>query len=292
MSQSADFSPREKTLNVSIVAFRNDPDALKKLRDALEATASLSRLYLIDNDQDDELRSLFSVGRSQYIRSPGNVGFGEAHNVALRYSLEDSVPFHLVLNPDVAFDPETLDACVDHISLHPDLALLMPRVLYPDGRLQRLCKLLPNPMILAARRLVPGKMRHGMDYLYELHDYDYKEELDVPALSGCFMLMRTSMLAKAGLFDEKFFMYMEDFDLCRRLGQWGRTVCWPKVEIYHHFARGSASSPQLLLAHIKSAVYYFNKWGWLTDSARETFNQKTLNELSQRKQSKKNGNST
>jgi len=269
-------------LNVSIVTYQDNPRDLKKLRDTLESTSCLRYIYLLDNGQDDELKELFCVGRSKYIRTSHNIGFGKAHNSALKISLDQDVAFHLVLNPDVSFDPEVLDLCVKYMSDRPDITLLMPKVLYPDGSLQRLCKLLPNPLVLMSRRLVPAKMRERWDRRYELNQYSYDHELVVPALSGCFMLIRTDALSVTGLFDERYFMYMEDFDLCRRLSKSGKTVCWPEVSIYHTFARGSAKSFKLLWVHIVSAIRYFNKWGWLWDPERRRLNKKTRDQLNRR----------
>jgi len=282
MTHSGSCSAIRNVLNISIVAYRDDPHALKQLRDTLEATSSLRCLYLVDNGNDDRLKDLFSTGRAQYIRTSRNLGFGKAHNIALKCSVDQQAPFHLVLNPDVSFQPEALDACVQEMVGRTNVALLMPKVLYPDGSLQRLGKLLPNPLILASRRLVPAFLRRAWDKRYELQQYDYNDELAIPALSGCFMLIRTEALTFTGLFDENYFMYMEDFDLCRRLRQWGQTICWPKVSIYHAFARGSIKEFRLLKAHILSAVHYFNKWGWLWDPERRELNRKTLNELNHR----------
>jgi GT2 family glycosyltransferase len=160
---------------------------------------------------------------------------------------------------------------------HPDVGLLAPRVHYPDGRLQPLCKLLPHPLELAVRRFLPLLHRSsGRLARYELHATGYSRVMDVPALSGCFMLMRVETVLRAGLFDERFFLYFEDVDLSRRVGRIARTVFVPHVAIVHDYARGSYRNWRLLWHHLVSATRYFNKWGWLRDAERDRINARAL----------------
>jgi len=106
----------------------------------------------------------------------------------------------------------------------------------------------------------------------------------VPYMSGCFMFLRISAIEKVGLYDENIFMYGEETDLCRRLisGAY-KTVFYPDSEIIHEFQKGSHKSFKLTWIGIKSAVYYFNKWGWLFDKERKEINAKTLRQLNYRK---------
>lgn len=262
-------------MNVSIVSYRNSPDQLRALRDKLLESQSIRCVIMVDNAGDERLVPLFSGERCAYHVMHKNVGYGHAHNVALRLSCEENVPYHLVLNPDIGVDATTLDSCVERMATDAGVALLMPKVLYPDGRLQRLCRRLPHPGVLLARRVLPYSLRRSMDRRYTLADYTYQKELDVPALSGCFMLLRTKYLKEAGYFDERYFMYMEDYDLTRRLGRYGRTICWPEVSVTHEYRRGSARNIRLLYAHTWSTIQYFFKWGWFWDRERRERNIRT-----------------
>jgi hypothetical protein len=96
--------------------------------------------------------------------------------------------------------------------------------------------------------------------------------MEVPNLSGCFMLMRCDALKYAGMFDDRFFMYLEDTDLSRRINQQFQTVYYPEVSIIHHYEKGSYKSNKLLLYHISSAFKYFAKYGWFFDTVRTTVN--------------------
>ena len=116
----------------------------------------------------------------------------------------------------------------------------MPKILYPNGDLQYLCKLLPTPIDLIFRRFFPHFYKKaGLLSRYELRDSGYDHTMMVPSLSGCFMLLRSGVLRRVGGFDEKFFMYLEDVDLCRRIGKIAETVYYPDVTVFHEFSKGS-----------------------------------------------------
>jgi hypothetical protein len=157
----------------------------------------------------------------------------------------------------------------------PDVGLLMPRVLYPDGSLQHLCRLLPSPVDLVLRRFGSGPFRWLFDKRmsrYDMRRFDYLRPGYVPVLSGCFMFCRRSVLELIGGFDERFFLYMEDTDLCRRVGDNARLLFWPGTTVIHSHGQGSYKHFSLLCLHIRAAIKYFNKWGWFYDPVRDRRN--------------------
>lgn len=89
-----------------------------------------------------------------YIFNNANLGFGKGHNIALRKSIEENISYHLVLNPDVYFEEGVLEELYNFMEENQDVGLVMPKVLYSDGRLQHLCKLLPTPFDLFGRRFL------------------------------------------------------------------------------------------------------------------------------------------
>jgi GT2 family glycosyltransferase len=107
---------------------------------------------------------------------------------------------------------------------------------------------------------------------YEFRHKDYNKMMDVPNLSGCFMFMRTTALKEVGGFDEGYFMYLEDVDLVRRINEKYSTIYNPEVFICHAYAKESYKGSKLMRYHIRSAFYYFNKWGWLFDARRKQVN--------------------
>lgn len=94
------------------------------------------------------------------------------------------------------------------------------------------------------------------------------------------MFMRLSTLKENNLFfDERFFMYCEDFDLIRRIHCVAKTVYYPNVSIVHNHTKESYKNRKMLMTHIKSAIKYFNKFGWLFDKERNQMNNKILKEI-------------
>jgi len=258
----------------SIVLFENNPLQVAKTIDSVIESNLDVEILLIDNSPSDELSILSERGdRVNYIFNGKNIGYGSAHNIAIRRSMEIGSIYHLVLNPDVYFRGDILENLYEFMEDNKDVGNIMPRVRYPNGDLQYLAKLLPTPVDLFLRRLFKNKRwREKKEETYTLKFTKYDQLMNVPCLSGCFMFMRVSALMKVGIFDESFFMYFEDVDLNRRIHNNFKTIFYPRVEIVHEYSRGSYKNSKHLLFHIKSAIYYFNKWGWAFDSARKKIN--------------------
>lgn len=266
-------------ITASIVIYKNDIDMLKKTVESFLDSTCHSNLYLIDNSPTNDCREHFVHPRIRYIFNKKNIGFGAAHNIALQEVLRNGESdYHIVLNPDVYFDSSVIPQLYHFMEEQRQVGLVMPKVLHPDGRLQPLCRLLPSPFTLFSRRFLqfyPNRIKY-LNHLYEMHFSGYDKIMDVPFLSGCFMFLRTSVLRDTGLFDERIFLYTEDTDLSRRIHKRYRTVFFPYATIYHHNLRRSYKNFIILLYHIYSAIRYFNKWGWFTDSEREIINQHVL----------------
>lgn len=269
-------------INCSIVTYKSPIKILiKAINSALDSTV-LNRFYIVDNSPTRELEEKIPLdSRVEYIYTNDNRGFGAGHNIALKKSVEEGVKYHLVLNPDAYFSLGTLEVIKDYMDNNKEVGNLMPKVLYPDGTFQNLCKLLPTPYDWIGRRFNPLKgMVEKRNRIFELHDADKDSIQKIPYLSGCFMFLRIETINKVGLFDENIFMYGEETDLGRRIISAGfENVYFPNVEITHEFQKGSHRSMKLTLIGVKSAIYYFNKWGWIFDKERTSINRKALEGL-------------
>ena len=148
---------------------------------------------------------------------------------------------------------------------HVAVGKIMPKVYYPNGEILCLCKLLPTPMDLIGRRFMPESWNEKRNNKFELRESGYDKILNIPYLSGCFMLLRCDVLKEVGLFDERFFMYPEDLDLTRRIHERYKTLFYPKVSIVHNHAQGSYRNVRLLWIHTINLFRYFNKWGWRSE---------------------------
>ena len=267
--------PDECDLTVSIVLYKTDPHELEQAVRCCKGASLRVEVIVVDNSPEDGAGSLCRTLGAKYIHTGKNIGFGAAHNIGIANCF--SSKYHLVLNPDVQFEGDVLEKLLQFLELNKSVGLVMPRVVYPDGSLQKLCKRLPTPFDIFAKRVFSGllkQMFHKRLSVFELCDMDMTKVLSVPYLSGCFMLMRRDALQYVGLFDERFFMYFEDLDLTRRIHERYQTIYYPGATIIHRHDKGSYKSTKLLFCGIHSAVQYFNKWGWLWDRQRDLVNSK------------------
>lgn len=265
-------------LTISVVTYNDSYGCVSKLLNCLTNAGLKKRIIVIDNSTDNKLEEVCNSYQTDYIFNKKNMGFGAGHNIALRKNIDMS-KYHLIVNPDIYFSEGTLEKIFYFMEQNPDIGLIMPKVLYPDNSLQYLCRLLPSPRDLILRRVDLKFLRsfcRKSNNRYELRFADYDKIMDVPYLSGCFMFTRTEVFNKAGLFDERFFLYLEDIDLSRRINKYYRTVYYPRAVICHGYHKGSYKNPRLLFQHAISAIKYFNKWGWILDKEREIVNRKTL----------------
>jgi GT2 family glycosyltransferase len=264
-------------LNVSIVLYKHPLKEIALLVGMLRKSKLVSEVFLVDNSPTEllELKYLDAI----YIFNGKNIGYGAAHNIAIRQTLQQNIPYHLIINPDIVFDSSILGKIVEFMNNNSIVGLLMPKVYYPDGEIQYLCKLLPTPFDLILRRFLPKHWTEKRTTRFELHESGYNRIMDVPYLSGCFMFLRTEAIQQVGMFDERFFMYPEDIDLTRRIHRKYRTVFYPEVSVTHEHAQGSYINAKLLFVHIKNMIKYFNKWGWIFDKERRKVNKETLEQL-------------
>ena len=243
------------TCNASIVLYHTPEAEVKHIEQLLRKSGVVGHIHMIDNGL------------------PGkNIGYGAAHNIALRESIAQGADYHLVLNSDIDFAPEHICALLDYMQAHEDVALIQPKIYYGDGTLQRNCKRLPTPLDVFGRRFLPKRWMRIRNAHYEMHETGYDHTMNVPYLSGCFMLLRVSALKEVGLFDERFFMYPEDIDLTRRLHQRYKTLFYPEVSITHNHQKASYHSLRMLWIHCINMIRYFNKWGWILDKERKQIN--------------------
>ncbi len=265
-------------INASIVLYHNKKEQLTKVINSFLNTDMKVKLYLVDNSSNDDLKELANIdNRIEYIFNNANLGYGTAHNIAMRKSISDGVPYHLVLNPDIYFENSVLEELFSYMEQNQDIGNIIPQIRYPDGDIQHLCKLLPTPTDLILRRFIPLKSwKEKRNQNYELRWTGYDKVMNVPSLSGCFMFLRCEVLKDIGLFDENIFMYLEDTDLNRRIHTKYKTIFYPKVEVIHEYAKESYVNKKLLKYHIQSAIYYFNKYGWMFDKERKKINNKFL----------------
>jgi len=207
---------------------------------------------VVDNaSQDgsiDMVREEFPQARA--IAAPINGGFAYANNIGLRtYGFGQGKPldalprYALLLNPDTEVPPTALADMVALMDARPELGAAGPRLILPDGSLDKACRrAFPSPMSFVYRglglsKLFPEHPRFGQ---YNLTYLPEDQESEVDSVVGAFMMVRREALEAVGLLDEAFFMYGEDLDWAYRIKQAGWKIWYyPKVTVYHH--KGAAS---------------------------------------------------
>lgn len=262
-----------KIITASIVLYNNDVEVVGRAIKSTLATNKVFKLYLIDNSLTAYLRLLQDDERIVYIHNPSNPGFGSAHNLAIDLATQVGSFCHFIINPDIYFDTDVISPMVNYMELHPEVGMMMPEVLYPDGKIQYLPKLLPAPSWILKRKFkfLSGSYDKFMDN-YELRKADRKVIYNAPILSGCFSLLKLDVIKEIGSYDDRFFMYFEDFDLSRRVHQKYKTIYYPVVSVFHGYDSGANKSLKLFRIFLSSAVKYFNKWGWFFDNGRKDAN--------------------
>ncbi len=203
-----------------------------------------------------------------FLPMAANLGYGRAVNRAVselrrRACLPEWIA---ALNTDLSWASGSFEALLLWLELQDQVTLAVPRIVDPSGQPQQLCKHDPTLLALLSRRFLPYALKPAWlrryDNRYVMADRDLATMFEVPYLSGCCMLIRTSSFLAVGGFDERYFLYLEDADLTRRLRALGRTVHLPVASIVHAWGRGNHRSWQLTLVNLHSAWIYFRTWGF------------------------------
>lgn len=268
-------------INASIVLYKHTVDEIEPLVKLLRQSGVVDKVYLIDNSPTENAN--FEQLGQTYIFNNKNIGYGAAHNIALRKSIDDNTQYHLVINPDISFEATVLTELLTYMQQNLDVGHTMPKIIYPSGETQYLCKLIPTPFDLFFRRFLPKAITRNHMEKFELRHSQYNKIMNVPYLSGCFMFLRVSALQKVGLFDERFFMYPEDIDLTRRIHKHYKTIFYPFVTIIHHHEQASYQNSKMLFVHASNLIKYFNKWGWIFDTERRQMNKEVLKAIEESK---------
>lgn len=253
-----------KTENIiitgTIVLYQNDINTLKESVESFLKVPLSKKLFLIDNSPTNKLGNVFNSDEIEYVFLNRNIGFGSAHNMVLD-KIKNSSKYHLVLNPDVKFEPNVIPNLIDALSNNNSIGMIAPKVIYPNGEHQYSCRRYPSFLELIVRRLPLKKIFNTIIKKGEYRDRDLNASFFSEYISGCFQLYKTQDFIKINGFDQRYFMYMEDVDICKKLDLINKKkLYYPKEEIIHKFEKGSAKKIKLLLYHIKSIIQYFYKW--------------------------------
>jgi len=271
-----------KSLSFGIVCYDTPSSELQQLIDSLltaidylrkQQTLSEVIIYLLDNselpnisrdtfDQQQEVIKKLGV-ELRYIHGHGNIGYGRAQNLIIKGLTTD---LHAILNPDITLEKDALAEGVGVFVTNPSVVMLSPSAKDYFGVKQYLCKRYPSILTLFVRGFLPKVLqsifRKRLDE-YEMHDLsESKVSENIQLASGCFMLADTQSLQKVAGFDEKYFLYFEDFDLSLRIQKLGLLVYAPSVRITHTGGDAARKGLRHISFFINSGFKFFSSHGW------------------------------
>ncbi|MCC7142451.1 MAG: glycosyltransferase [Candidatus Eisenbacteria bacterium] len=256
-------------VSIVIVVYRT-PDYLKRCLDAIEAAhpGVAYEVVVVDNAPADDRSERLAADRPlvRYHHSKKNLGFGGGANLGVRLARGRHF---LILNPDVAVRPGSIEALCRLLDEESDIGIAAPRLEYPDGSLQHSVRRFYTFQVFLLRRTFLGKIfpqaRALRDHL--MLDWDHASTRDVDWCIGGSMMVSRRAVDDVGGMDERFFLYFEDVDWCYRMHQRGwRVVYHPAATMQHDYQRASAKGfwpKRGLWIHLASLVRFYEKWSFL-----------------------------
>lgn len=255
------------TISIAIVLFNQNYDEFLKIKTNLEELEretpyNYECFFISNNPNNKSLNNFFEMNNfSENIHvkvMTKNVGFGAGNNYAIEKCNSD---IHIIMNPDIVIsDFEGFLKAVEYMHYHNNVDLLSPKIVGQNGELQMLNRLEPTLFDLGIRLAGPRWFPKRQSK-FKNEGTGYTSIQPILNASGSFMMLRTSSLKEAGGFDTRYFMYMEDTDLTKKIRNNGDAVFFPDFEVIHGWARENHTF-RGIVQMIKSMIKYFNKWGW------------------------------
>lgn len=220
-------------------------------------------VIVVDNASKDGSADVAEIQfpQTNVIRNDKNLGFSRAANQAI---ILGRGSFFMLVNPDAVLQDKAIDRVVEFAREHPDVGIVGCKILNEDGSLQPSCRRFPTPAVGLFRNTFLGRLfpRNRYTRSYLMTDWDHMNLREVDWVSGACMLIRRETLSEIGIFDERYFMYCEDLDLCFRAHNAGwKVFYYPRAVAVH---RKGASSDQAQLRCVvtfhRSLYKFFNKY--------------------------------
>ena len=263
-------------LGISIVLYRLDRTLFLELLSSLsisieklEQEISSASITIIDNgNQKEAIEAVLDEHKEllpavNIISGIKNIGYGRAHNLAI---LPSNHRYHLILNPDVILDPDALREGIEYLEANSSTVAVCPNAHDEKGEIQFLAKSYPSVLTLLLRGLDSRSLQRR--HKERLDHYIIREKIleqipvNVEIISGCFMLCKTEFLKKVGGFDERYFLYFEDFALSKELGKYGSLGYLPDMKILHYGGKSARKGVKHICMFISSGIKFFNQYGW------------------------------
>jgi N-acetylglucosaminyl-diphospho-decaprenol L-rhamnosyltransferase len=231
------------------------------VRSVIDAAGDAAvEIVVVDNASADgsEDRAIAAVPQARLIRTGANLGFGAAAN---RGMLVAGGRFVFLLNPDAVISGGTLGGFLKVAAEHPRAGVIGCLTKNPDGSVYPSARKVPTAAESFGHMFVgPFRPDNRWSRAYTMEGWDRMSERPVGWVSGSSMLLRGRALDAVGLFDEDYFMYVEDVDLCTRMRRDGWEVWYsPEMEVEHVVGTATRGSKRMTLEHSKSIYRYYAK---------------------------------
>jgi GT2 family glycosyltransferase len=254
---------RRPEVSLVIVNWNTMDLVLKCIKSAIDTGGACAHeIIVVDNASEDD--SVDAIKRDYpdviVIRNEKNYGFAKANNIGIKKSKGRYV---CLVNSDVQVLGRTIGYLIDYMDKNPRVGIVGPKILWPDMTLQDSCRKFPTLWTklceaVALNRLFPNSSVFSGEHMqFFAHDKIKK----VDSLAGCFMMIRQAALKDAGLFDEQYFIYSEETDLCKRFRAAGWDIVFlPEVSVVHHHAASTAKDPvRFAVEQQRSLLKYWKK---------------------------------
>lgn len=253
-------------ISITIVAYHNYDDIKEAIRTIEKYTDKDidKHIYIVDNGEAENIDSIDFKGfiaaykDVEYIDVGRNLGFGKGHNYII--DRLDST-FHVIVNPDILFKEDSFSKLISFMNSDEEIGMCVPKLVDEQGNMQLVYRKDPTIFDMFIRFFC-RKLFIGRFKAHTLQNQDFTKPFQVPFAQGSFLMIRTQLFKDLNGFDEDYFMYMEDADLCRRVNQISKLMYCPYTEIIHKWERGSHKCNKLFKIHLKSMAIYFSKWGY------------------------------
>jgi N-acetylglucosaminyl-diphospho-decaprenol L-rhamnosyltransferase len=274
---------REPELSIITVSYNTCAVLRQSLHALLASRADFAfEVWVVDNASADGSAEMVAAEfgadeRVHLIHSPRNGGYAAGNNLALTeldrrgrlagqagQATHLAVPFVLLLNPDTIVPPDALQQMVEFVRTHPDVAIVGPKMVRPDGRLDLACRRgFPTPLNSFYKLTgLAGIFKHSKRFAgYNVTYADPDTLTEVDSVMGAFMLLRSAAINQVGFLDEAYFMYGEDLDWAYRIKQCGWRVFYnPAVKVIHYKGESSRQrSYAMILQFYRSMRIFYRK---------------------------------
>ncbi len=253
-------------LSICIVVYHHDEDIIHALESLYQYTdpAITKTVYVVDNgeiteeEQEAFRKRIESFPNAVYRKIDENIGYGRGQNAVL---CELDSEYHCIMNPDIVFCQDVFSKILFYMDENPRVGMVIPQILDENGERQLVYRKEPTVCDMFIRMFCKGLFPRRIAE-HALQGEDYTKPFQVPFGQGSFLVIRTELFQKIGGFDDRFFLYMEDADLCRRVNREASLMYLPDAAVIHHWEKGSHKNLNLFWIHLKSMKAYFDKWGW------------------------------